>query len=92
MPGEALTVVLEPPLPDQAPVAYYAHAGQLQLPFAELHQLAKVFAPVMDEWLSAGEVDLFHTWDRQRAWLFLLFFHFTNIHYYFNGKSSIFSM
>lgn len=65
VPREALTVVLEPPLPDQAPVAHYAHAGQLQLLFAELHQLAKVSAPVVEEWLSTGEVDLFHTWDRQ---------------------------
>lgn len=48
-----LTVILEPPLTDQASVADDAHALQLQLCLAESHQLAQVPAPVMDKGLPA---------------------------------------
>lgn len=55
------TIILEPPLPDQASIAHDAHAGQPQLYFAEPHQLAQVFSPVWKKWLSTWKVDLLHT-------------------------------
>ena len=53
MPWGLLTVLLEPPLADQAPVADNADAGQLQLLLTELHQPAQVLAPVLEERLPA---------------------------------------
>ena len=44
-----LTVLLEPPLADQAPIADDADAGQLQLLLTELHQAAQVLASVLEE-------------------------------------------
>lgn len=61
--GGGPTVTLEPALTDQAPVADDAHAGQTKLLFAKLHQLAQVLASLMNERLSAREVDLLHTWE-----------------------------
>lgn len=53
MPRGLLTVLLEPALADQAPIADDADAGQLQLLLAEFHQPAQVLAPVLEERLPA---------------------------------------
>lgn len=58
------TVTLEPLLPDQAAVADNAHAGQSEVLFAKLHQLAQVVAPLVNERLSARKVYLLHTWEK----------------------------
>lgn len=89
--GRGPTVTLEPALTDQAPVADDAHAGQMKLLFAKLHQLAQVLASLVNERLSAREVDLLHTWEgRQPHGLLVLCG--THICYYLNGTSRIFSM
>lgn len=87
------TVALEPALADQAPVADDAHAGQTQLLFAKLHQLAQVFASLVEERFSARKVYLLHTWEgRHRHFAFRFSTAHTSICYSFNGKSHIFSM
>lgn len=63
--AKQLTIVLEPLFPDQAPIAYDAHTGQLKLLFAELHQFTQIFPSIMNKWLSTRKVNLFHTCERK---------------------------
>lgn len=60
----ALTVFTEPTFSNHASVADDADAGEPQVPFAELNQPPQELPSVVQEGLSAGEVDLFHSCHR----------------------------
>lgn len=56
-----LTIFPEPAFSDHAPVADDTDAGKLQVLLAELDQLPQKLSSLVQERLSAGEVDLFHS-------------------------------
>lgn len=56
----SLTILLKPFFCDETAIADNADTGQLQSFLTITHQLPYKLSLLVDEWLSATEVDLFH--------------------------------